>query len=260
MAATINCIYFGVQDSWTFAGTHWRVWDSSLCLQWLSWPSSPAMPQPREDDVLTQMDFALFGGALSLLGQHSHLLDYSPKHPRECQAALWKTSKAVRQVWNPRGSQEGEQGTEQPWADAQHFVLIVGSGHRTALAGWAKALQESPRTAQEHHLRLLPSRNPKMQLKLTTCGCTFFSVWAENASFLLPSASLRCWHSAAGTWSNQCSYGEVCLAWEMILLNRSIKFVSVFADNFHEYITLKYGTSILTYSLWCSEWLGKNLL
>ncbi|RLW01021.1 hypothetical protein DV515_00008405, partial [Chloebia gouldiae] len=45
------------------------------------------LPQPREDDVLTQMDFALFGGALSLLGQHIHLLDYSPEQPRECQAS-----------------------------------------------------------------------------------------------------------------------------------------------------------------------------
>jgi len=32
-----------------------------------------------------------------------------------------------------------------------------------------------------------------------------------------------------------------------MMLNRSIKFVSVFADNFHEYVTLKYGSSMLTY-------------
>lgn len=146
----------------------------------------------------------------------------------------------------------------QFWAQQQHWQ--DGPRH---------CLQQSPRTHQEprkHHLRLLPresllpSRNPKIQLKLTTCGYTLFTVWAENASFPLPSASLSCWHSAAETWSNQCSYGEVCLAGKMILLNRSIKFVSVFADNFHKYITLKYGTSILTYFLWCSKWLGKNPL
>lgn len=190
-----------------------------------------------------------------------------PGRPR-CQAALWKTSKAVMQVWNPRGSQEGEQGTEQPWADVQHFVLTISSGHRTALARWAKALpagepQDCPRAQKappEAAAKGEVTALQEMQLKLTTCGCTFVTVWAENASFPLPSASLRCWHSAAETWSNQCSYGEVCLAWEMILLNRSIKFVSVFADNFHEYITLKYGTSVLTYSLWCSKWLGKNPL
>lgn len=108
--------------------------------------------------------------------------------------------------------------------------------------------QDRPRHCLQESL--LPLRTQKYSSNWPLVDAHFSpeeTIWAENASFPLPSASLCCWHSAAETWSNQCSYGEVCLAWKMILLNRSIKFVSVFADNFHEYITLKYGTSILTF-------------
>lgn len=60
--------------------------------------------------------------------------------------ALWKRSKAVMQVWNPMGSQEGEQGTEQPWADVQHFVLLISFGHSnsTGKTGQGTACRRVP--------------------------------------------------------------------------------------------------------------------
>lgn len=247
-------------------------------VRWLSWSSSHS-PAPAKGRWCVDTDgFCPFWWSCEFAwathpsaGLLSRAALGVPGRPR-CQEALWKRSKAVMQVWNPMGSQEGEQGTEQPWADVQHFALVIGFGHSNSTG----------RMGQGSGCRRVPGlpKNPEG----TTWGCcqgrvycpwgtqkyssnrplvdAHFSpeetVWAENVSFPLPSVSLRCWHSAAETWSNQCSYGEVCLAWKMILWNRSIKFVSVFADNFHEYITLKYGTSMLTYSLWCLKWLEKN--
>lgn len=115
-----------------------------------------AVPQPREDDVLTQMDFALFGGALGLLGQHSHLLDYSPEHPRECQdspGARQHSEKHPRLSWRfeiPRGARRvsREQSSHEQTCSILCSLSVLGTA--TALAGWAKALpaaesQDSPR-------------------------------------------------------------------------------------------------------------------
>lgn len=233
-----------------------------------------AVAQPREADVLTQMDFALFGGALSLLGQHSHLPDYSPQHPQQCQDGPGARKRSENDPrlsgrfeipWEARRVSREQSSREQTCSILCSLSVL---GTATALAGWAcrraPGLSKSPEgttwgccqgrvycpqgtqnTPQTDHLWMRIFHHWRL-----------FGLKVPPSPF--PSASLCCWHSAAETWSNQCSYGEVCLAWKMILLNRSIKFVSVFADNFHEYITLKYGTSILTYSLWCSKWLAKN--
>lgn len=135
-------------------------------------PHPTAMSQPREDDVLTQMDFALFGGALSLLGQHSHLPDHSPKHPWECQdspGARKRSEKDPRLSctfeipWEPRRVSR-EQSSHVKTCSILCSLSVLGT--ETALARQAKTLPAGEFTATE---------NPKIQLKLTTRGCTFFT-------------------------------------------------------------------------------------
>lgn len=130
------------------------------------------MSQPREDDVLTQMDFALFGGALSLLGQHSHLPDYSPEHPWECQdgpGARKQSEKDPRLSCRfeiPREARRASREQSSHVKTCGILCLLSVPGTATALARQAKALPAGEFTATE---------NPKKQLKLTTRGCTFFT-------------------------------------------------------------------------------------
>lgn len=181
---------------------------------WLSWPSSQSRGPAKGSWCVDTDGFCPFWWSSEFAwatqpsaGLLAPAPPAVPGRPR-CQEALWKWSKAVRQVWNPMGSQEGEQGTEQPWADVQHFVLIIGSGHSNSTG--RMGLQESPRTLQEprgHHLRLLPresllpSRNPKYTSNWPLVDAHFSpleTIWAESASFPLPISfsvllAFSCW-------------------------------------------------------------------
>lgn len=146
------------------------------------------------------MDFALFGEAFRLLGQHSHLPAYSPEYLRQCQkgpSARKQSGKdpgLLRRFEIPWeiGWGWGEQGTARSLADMPHFVLVSIS--------WAQrqhqhCLQESPWTNQDsrrHHLRLLPKkslpplRKPKTRLKLTICDVHFSPKERNGTKMPLP--------------------------------------------------------------------------
>lgn len=102
---------------------------------WLSWPSSQSRGPAKGSWCVDTDGFYPFwwSSEFAWATQPSAGL-LAPAPPGvpgwpQCQEELWKTSKTVMQVWNPMGSQEGEQGTEQPRADVQHFVLVIASGH-----------------------------------------------------------------------------------------------------------------------------------
>lgn len=192
----LNCIYFGVQDSWTFEGPHWRVWDSSLSL-WCAMAVMAFIPQPCSSQgkmmCWHRWIFCPFwwSSEFAWATQPSAglLARAAPGVPRSALKKIQGCHAGLKSHGKPGGRAGNRAAMSTRAAFCAHYQFWAQQQH------W----QDRPRHCLQESL--LPLRSPKIQLKLTTCGCTFFSRgdYLGWKCLLLPSISFSallafsCW-------------------------------------------------------------------
>lgn len=165
--------------------------------------------------MLTQMDFVLFGGALSLLGQHSHL----PEHPWECQDGPGARKHAEKDPrlscrfeipWEGRRVSR-EQSSHEQTCSILSSLLVLGTA--TALENQAKALPAGESQDSPSALRAPPEAAAKGEFtaieepkNTAQTDHLWMHIFHHRRVFglkmppsLLHQLLCACWHSAAET-------------------------------------------------------------